>query len=252
MKTMNLIAAGLLAAGLLCGCSADEDADIEPGYTQISQEEAREMMNSDDSYIIADVRTAEEYEESHIPGAINIPVEHLEDLADDLLPEREEIILIYCRSGNRSKQAAEILAGLGYTNLYEFGGITTWPYETVSGKLGTGRGLALGESKDLNENGISFIATGYHDEILEAVIENHSGETITYGTAYTLDILENGEFRQMEWKNEPVWIMIAFELEDGGSEIISRDLSMIDNLGPGTYRLHVGDCTTEFTLVAKE
>ncbi|MDO5110622.1 MAG: rhodanese-like domain-containing protein, partial [Erysipelotrichaceae bacterium] len=128
MKTMNLIAAGLLAASLLCGCSADEDADTEPGYTQISQEEARDMMNSDDSYIIADVRTADEFEESHIPGAINIPVEHLAGLADDLLPDREEIIMIYCRSGNRSKQAAEILAGMGYTNLYEFGGINTWPY----------------------------------------------------------------------------------------------------------------------------
>ena len=101
-------------------------------YTQISMEEAVAMMVKEENYIILDVRTAEEFAEKHIPNAINIPNESIgsEELAE--LPDKKQLILIYCRSGNRSKQASEKLAALGYTNIYEFGGIIDWTGETVS------------------------------------------------------------------------------------------------------------------------
>ena len=98
-------------------------------YTQISMEEAVAMMATEENYIILDVRTTEEFAEKHIPNAINIPNETIgsEELAE--LPDKNQLILVYCRSGNRSKQASEKLAALGYTNIYEFGGINDWTGE---------------------------------------------------------------------------------------------------------------------------
>ena len=104
-------------------------------YMQISIEEAVSMMEKETDYIILDVRTAEEFTEKHIPNAINIPNETIgtEELAE--LPDKNQLILVYCRSGNRSKQASEKLVALGYTKIYEFGGINDWTGETVSEKL---------------------------------------------------------------------------------------------------------------------
>lgn len=96
----------------------------------ITAEEAKEIMDSQEGYIILDVRAQEEYEEGHIPGAIVIPHTEIEDRAEAELPGRGQLILIYCRSGRRSKIAAEALVELGYTNIREFGGILDWPYET--------------------------------------------------------------------------------------------------------------------------
>jgi len=98
-------------------------------YTQISMEEAVAMMATEENYIILDVRTTEEFAEKHIPNAINIPNETIgsEELAE--LPDKNQLILVYCRSGNRSKQASEKLVALGYTNIYEFGGINNWTGE---------------------------------------------------------------------------------------------------------------------------
>ena len=101
-------------------------------YTQIDQEKAREMMTADDGHIIVDVRRADEYASGHIPGAILIPNESIGTEQPDQLPDKDQIILIYCRSGNRSKQAAQKLANMGYTNIYEFGGINTWTGEVVT------------------------------------------------------------------------------------------------------------------------
>lgn len=98
-------------------------------YKIISQEKAKEIMEDSKDYIILDVRSEWEFERGHIEGAINIPNEeigHAEELA--LLPDKEKMILVYCRSGNRSKQAASKLAILGYKNIFEFGGIITWEY----------------------------------------------------------------------------------------------------------------------------
>ncbi len=95
----------------------------------ITAAEAREIMDTEEGCIILDVRTQEEYDESHIPGAILIPNTELEERAEENLPDKDQLILVYCRSGRRSKMAAEILVELGYTNIKEFGGILDWPYE---------------------------------------------------------------------------------------------------------------------------
>ena len=120
----------LMALLFLSGCGA---VSAEKTYRQITMEEAVTMMEEETEYIILDVRTAEEYSEKHIPGAINIANEVIgtEDIPE--LPDKDQLILVYCRSGNRSKQASEKLAKLGYTNIVEIGGINSWSGETVTG-----------------------------------------------------------------------------------------------------------------------
>ena len=120
----------VLAALLLAGCAAPAEAG---SYRQINMDEAITMMAEETGYIILDVRTAEEYAQGHIPGAINIPNETIGTGEIPELPDKDQLILVYCRSGNRSKQASEKLVKLGYTNIAEFGGINDWPGETVSG-----------------------------------------------------------------------------------------------------------------------
>ena len=121
---------------LLCtGCSAQKQTknEVPAGtFRQIDQDTAKKMMSNDDGHVIVDVRRQDEYDEGHIPGAILIPNESIGTSRPDALPEPDQIILVYCRSGNRSKQAAEKLAAIGYTNVYEFGGINTWTGEIVS------------------------------------------------------------------------------------------------------------------------
>ena len=121
----------LMTLLLLSGCATQSS---EKTYRQITTEEAITMMEEETEYIILDVRTAQEYSEKHIPGAINIANESIgtEDIPE--LPDKEQLILVYCRSGNRSKQASEKLVKLGYTNIVEFGGINDWTGETVSGE----------------------------------------------------------------------------------------------------------------------
>ena len=109
---------------LLTGCGAG-GASEEKGYQQISQEEAKEMMDSQE-VLILDVREQNEYDSGHIPGAVLLPVGSItEESAAEVIPEKDATVLVYCRSGNRSKTAAKTLAELGYTGIYEFGGITT-------------------------------------------------------------------------------------------------------------------------------
>lgn len=113
---------------LLSGCSGKESANHS--YEQISQQEAKTMMDTQD-VIILDVREQEEYDSGHIPGAVLLPVGTIsEKTAAAVIPEKDSVVLVYCRSGNRSKTASAALAELGYTGVYEFGGINTWPYET--------------------------------------------------------------------------------------------------------------------------
>ena len=116
---------------LLAGCAAP--AESEASYRQISMDEAITMMETENNYIILDVRTPEEFAEKHIPDAINIPNETIGTEEIPELPDKEQLILVYCRSGNRSKQASEKLVRLGYTTIVEFGGINDWPGETVAG-----------------------------------------------------------------------------------------------------------------------
>ena len=101
------------------------------GYEQITQVEAKEIMDSSVPYILIDARTDEEYAQGHIEGAILIPEYEIRERAESELPQKDALILVYCRSGRRSKIASEELAGLGYTNVKEFGGIIDWQYEIV-------------------------------------------------------------------------------------------------------------------------
>ena len=101
----------------------------EAVYVNITAEEAKQIMDSEEGYIILDVRTQEEYDQGHIPGAILIPDTEVEVTAEEVLTDKDQLLLVYCCSGRRSKLASEILVELGYTNIKEFGGIIDWPYE---------------------------------------------------------------------------------------------------------------------------
>ena len=149
---MGILAVAVLVG--LIGCSSESDlggseksastaaetvqtdmmhdvAAQEGSYTQISMDEAVTMMDEETDYIILDVRRPDEFADKHIPNAINVPNETIGEEEIPELPDKDQMILVYCRSGNRSKQASEKLAALGYTNVYEFGGINDWPGETV-------------------------------------------------------------------------------------------------------------------------
>ena len=119
----------LLAVMMLTACGQDKENDQGAVYMNITVEEAKQIMDSEEGYIILDVRTQEEYDEGHIPGAIVISHEEIAEKAEDVLTDKDQLILVYCRSGRRSKIAAEALLELGYTNIKEFGGIIDWPYE---------------------------------------------------------------------------------------------------------------------------
>lgn len=127
-KNIQKILAALCLALLLAGCTSLDSA----GYTQVSSEKAAQLMEDYDDEIVLDVRTPEEYAEAHIPGAINVPNEEIGEEPIAQLPDKDQIILVYCRSGNRSKEAAQKLADQGYTNVIEFGGINDWHGETVA------------------------------------------------------------------------------------------------------------------------
>ena len=98
-------------------------------YQQITAEDAKKIMDSGEEYVLLDAREREEYDDGHIPGAILIPYTEIENQAEEMLPNKDKQILVYCRSGRRSKIAAEALSKLGYTKVKEFGGIIDWPYE---------------------------------------------------------------------------------------------------------------------------
>lgn len=138
---MKKIFIGFLTVILLAGCSPaieknkieSQETTIEENkvaYSKISAEQAKEIIKREE-VIILDVRTPEEYKEEHIEDALLIPDYDLKDLVEGEIPNKDEKILLYCRSGNRSKAAAKILVDMGYTNVYDFGGIIDWPYETV-------------------------------------------------------------------------------------------------------------------------
>lgn len=114
---------------LLTACGQTKEKDQEAVYMNITAAEAKEIMDTGEGYIILDVRTREEYDQGHIPGAVLIPNTEIKERAEEELTDKDQLILVYCRSGRRSKQAAEILVELGYTNIREFGGIIDWPYE---------------------------------------------------------------------------------------------------------------------------
>ena len=132
-KTILLCLMAVIILLYLAGCAGKSNGeDTERTYTQIDQETAKTMMARDDGHIIIDVRRQDEYDAGHIPGAILIPNESIGCDSPEALPDYDQIILVYCRSGNRSKQAAQKLAEIGYRNVYEFGGIIDWTGDIVT------------------------------------------------------------------------------------------------------------------------
>ena len=120
----------LLAALLPTAAACEAAQENNLGYEQISGAEAKALMDTEAGYVIIDARTEEEFAEGHIPGAVLIPEYKISEKAEDMLPDKDTLILVYCRSGRRSKLAAEELVKLGYTSVKEFGGIIYWEYET--------------------------------------------------------------------------------------------------------------------------
>ena len=130
-RIISLYLCTLLYLLLLSGCSQSETI-TETNYMQITAKEAKNIMDSETDYIILDVRTEEEFSEGHIDGAILIPDYEIADKAEKILTDKDQLILVYCRSGRRSKLAADSLVTMGYTNIKEFGGIIDWPYDVVT------------------------------------------------------------------------------------------------------------------------
>ena len=124
----------LMMTLLLTGCAAPAPSSSPEArtYRRITMQEAVEMMEKEENYIILDVRTEQEFAAGHIPGAILLPNETIGTKEIPQLPDKDQLIMVYCRSGNRSKQASGKLVQLGYTNIVEFGGINSWPGEVVA------------------------------------------------------------------------------------------------------------------------
>jgi rhodanese-related sulfurtransferase len=161
MKKYIAPAALLLALLVLASCAAPAAsaspsplpaataAEVSPSpepavYQTITAREAKDKMDNDKNVIIVDVRTQEEYEAAHISGAILIPNENIAGSPPACLPDLDAEILVYCRTGRRSAEAAQKLADMGYTNVYDFGGIMDWPYLTIAGPAQTGFGCVIG------------------------------------------------------------------------------------------------------------
>ena len=130
-KIKGLIIMLLISLSLFGMTACDGGNEKSSTYEQITAEQAKTIMDAEKDYIIIDARTEEEFAEGHIENAILIPEYEIADRAEKELPDKEQLILVYCRSGRRSKIASEELVKLGYTNVKEFGGIIDWPYETV-------------------------------------------------------------------------------------------------------------------------
>jgi phage shock protein E len=141
LKNINIIylVSAFLLIGLLSGCSSvtnerskeSSPASKKSSFTNITPEEAKKRLDSEKGIVLLDVRTKEEYDTGHIKGSILIPVDNLKEEAENKLKDKDAPIFVYCRSGNRSTTAANILVNLGYKNVYNLGGINKWPYEVV-------------------------------------------------------------------------------------------------------------------------
>jgi phage shock protein E len=128
-----LLALAITIAFSGCATTQDPAGEEEPTVVKITAEEGKTMMEEDPTIVLVDVRTEAEFTEEHIPGALLVPVDELESLAPEMIPDKEATYIVYCRSGNRSATAAQQLIDMGYQNIYDMGGIIDWPYETETG-----------------------------------------------------------------------------------------------------------------------
>ena len=208
-KLILFICLSLAFALSLTGCElnpVEVETDDENDFRIISQEEAMEMLSRDDGHIVIDVRTRDEFNEGHIPGAICIPNEDIGDERPAELPELEQIILVYCRSGNRSKKAAKKLCDMGYKNVYEFGGIITWEGDTV--KPGTEAKLTFSSF----DGGGPEYSVFFADESIASYTgerrygnENHEEiDGASYDVVFTFSGLKQGETRMTVEERSPI------------------------------------------------
>lgn len=187
-----LIAILLLLTGCSSGSGQMMDGDgMVNSYTQISQEQAKEMMTRDDGHIIVDVRRQDEYDAGHIPGAILIPNENIGTEHPEELPDLNQIILIYCRSGNRSKQAAQKLFDMGYTNIYEFGGIIDWTGEIVTEETTTEDSSESDHTEDTADAADQMLITiTAGDHVITATLyDNAAGRALWDKLPLTLNMM---------------------------------------------------------------
>lgn len=260
-RFLSLIVSGFCLCGMsACSSKTEPPLDgegMERKYIWIPQDEAKRMMDEEDGIIIVDVRTKQEYMEEHIPGAVNIPLETItEDNTD--LPDKEQTLLLYCRTGIRSRHAAEAFAQLGYRadHLYDFGGITDWPYEKVSGLSSehalTDVILMLDRHSPAEKDGIILEVTDYSDEILSARFTNESDESFWYGQPFDILVRNGDEWEPVKWEEEIVWTMEAYELQPGETAEFTCSLSLMSDLTSGFYKLVKNDIEAEFCLVYSE
>ena len=220
----------ILIMSFLSGCKSQEtkDDDTIITYCSISQEEAMEMMEKEENHIILDVRREDEYKEGHIPKAINLPNEEIIDTRPELLPDLEQVILVYCRSGNRSKQASKKLAEMGYRNIYEFGGINTWKGEIVR--------------EDLYDCGLQIIVNGYP---LSAVFARNSSSAAFIRKLQegeiTVEMSDYGGFEKVG--------PLPFELPRSDEEITTEPGDVILYQG-NQITIYYGENTWNFTKLA--
>ena len=130
-KILSISMAALLCVLSMAGC-AQQEVNVVNTYQQITAQDAKKLMDTESDYVIIDARTEEEFATGHIENAILIPEYEIAERAENELPDKDALILVYCRSGRRSKIASEELVKLGYTNVKEFGGIIDWPYEITT------------------------------------------------------------------------------------------------------------------------
>ena len=205
---------------LLTGCASTGKTTagvdmVKQSYRQISQTEAAEMMTKADGHVVVDVRRQDEYDAGHIPGAILIPNESIETERPEELPDLDQIILIYCRSGNRSKQASQKLADMGYQNIYEFGGINTWTGEIVTEESAAPEAQASETSPDNLPDALKPVA--------ELVIEAN-------GQQFYADFEDNSSAEALKEK-----------LNSGPVEIDMHDYGGFEKVGPLPWDLPRND-----------
>ncbi|MBR3344487.1 MAG: hypothetical protein IKG34_09850 [Solobacterium sp.] len=169
-----------------------------------------------------------------------------------LLPDKDQVILVYCRSGIRAKQAAKKLAALGYTNIKTFGGINTWtgpkePYSDLIQPV-----MMLDSHAPSITDGISMEVTGYSEGMLEVSLHNQSGSPWQYGEQFELFRKQGNEWHVLAWPGDKAWNDLSDVLADGEDTVLHRDISDLEPLEPGEYRLSMNKIETMFTLVMSE
>ena len=237
---------------LLClligiSCSASQKAT---SFTRISMEEAKSMMELDDGHVIVDVRTAEEYTSGHIPGAICIPNETIYKDRPSALPDLDQVILVYCRSGNRSKRSARMLYEMGYTNVYEFGGIIDWDGEIETGRtLLTFSVYRYGEIR-YDSYSIFLDEDSYHISVNDEEPQSMDEETVQM-LMEVIEAYNVSSWAGFDETNENVLDGEGFSLEIGFTDGTSVK-ALGDNAFPDQYADAMGEMWDILSHITEE